>query len=260
VTRLRHPAVDAVADLIRTQAEWVDTDDGRVRIHQPCLLQQLEERLYASSGGRGGSGGGAGTMPLNTQAWDLLVEIRHDAYSWADLLGVDARQYAAHDVPRAGKPTTPPLGKLLRACAVTAATTARDRVADAIASCARRWVRLIEEIVAEQPEQRDVRGVPCPTCDALGVHEERDDPGNRRRDDGRGVFSVPALVLVLPRDDEEPPVVYCRACGWSASLGGTEAALAAAAVARWAVVWSWLQLHATRATDDLVDAEPAQAA
>jgi hypothetical protein len=113
MTRLRHPAVDAVADLIRTQAEWVDTDDGRVRIHQPCLLQQLEERLYASSGGRGGSGGGAGTMPLNTQAWDLLVEIRHDAYSWADLLGVDARQYAAHDVPA---PASPPPRRSASSC------------------------------------------------------------------------------------------------------------------------------------------------
>jgi hypothetical protein len=219
MSRARHPAVDAVAELIRTQAEWVDTDDGRVRIHQPCLLQQLEERLYASSGGRGGTGGGAGTMPLNGQAWDLLVEIRHDAYSWADLLGVDARQYAAHDVPRAGKPTTPPLGKLLRAVAVQAATTAQERVADAIAHCARRWVRQIEEIVAEQPEQRDLRGVHCPGCGWERTFEKRDDLDSPRSTNGQGTFWVPAVVLVLPREQHEPATVYCRACGWSAPFG-----------------------------------------
>lgn len=219
MSRARHPAIDAVAELIRSRDEWVTTDDGRVRIHQPCLLRQLEERLYASSSGRGGGTHGAGTLPLNTQAWDLLVEIRHNAYAWAQLLGVNASQYAAHDVPRAGKPTTPPLGKLLRAVAVQAATTAQDRVADAIASCARRWVRLIGEIVAEQPEQRDLRGVHCPGCGWERTFEKRDDPDSPRSTNGQGTFWVPAVVLVLPREHHEPATVYCRACGWSAPFG-----------------------------------------
>lgn len=251
MSRAHHPAVEAVAELIRVRTELVDTDTGPARIHQPCLLAQLEVRLYASSGGRGGTSRGADTMPLNTAAWDLLVEIRTDAYAWAAHLGVDPAPYAHADTPRAGKPTTPPIGKLLRAVAVAAATTAQDRVAEAIATAARRWARVIGEMVAEQPEQRDVRGGRCPDCAATVVHEVRDDPGNRR-DDGRGLFTTPALALVIPLDGE-PASLYCRACGWCAPLGAAEEVIRAAEAERRA--WR-LEAAATRATDDLVDAGP----
>lgn len=219
MSRTSHPAIDAVTALIRARTDVVDTDNGPIRIHQPCLLQMLIIHLHASNTGRGGTSGGADTIPLNTAAWDLLVEIRTDTYSWADLLGVDPKPYAQAGTPRPGKPATPPIGKLLRAVAVTAATTARDRVAEAIAACAKRWARQIEDMLAGQPEQRDVRGARCPDCDATSVHEVREDPGNRRRDDGRGRFTVPALALVLPHDAGDEPSLYCRACGWCAPLG-----------------------------------------
>jgi hypothetical protein len=217
--RTRHPAIDAVSALIRARPDVIDTDTGPVRRQQPCLLQMLVESLEASRSGRGAGGHGAGTLPLNTAAWDLLAEIDRDTHAWARLLGIDPAPYAVADTPRPGKPTTPPIGKLLRADAVAAATTAQDRIADVIIRGAHRWTRQIGDIIAEQPEQRDVRGANCPGCGWAITWEERDDPGSRRRDDGRGRFVVPALVLVLPRDQDEERSLYCRACGWWASLG-----------------------------------------
>lgn len=215
---VHHPAIAAVAALIRARPDVVDTDDGPIRIQQPCLLQMLIIYLHSSSSGTGGGGRGAGTIPLNTQAWDLLVEVRVATHTWAHLLAINAARYATREVPRAGKPTTPPVGKLLRAVAVEAVSSGRKPVADAVARCARRWAGRIEAMLAEQPEQRDVRGARCPECLARSVSELREDPGNRRREDGMGQFATPAIALVLPQDVDGRPVVYCRACGWWETL------------------------------------------
>lgn len=210
--RHRHPAVEAVDELIRSRDEFLETDDGRTtRIHGPCLLALLITHVHSSSRGTGG-GHTAGSVPLNTQVWDLLVEIRHNTYAWAELLEVDATRYATEDTPRAGKPTTPAIGKLLRAVAAIASSTAREPVADAITRCARRWAKQIEEIVDQQREQRGIRGGVCPWCGATEVTEERDDV-NRTRDDGRGTFRAPALVLVAAGLDETEGTIVCQACG-----------------------------------------------
>lgn len=240
MSRERWPAVDAVGELIRSRVEHVDTDTGRLRVTQPCLIAMLILHLHISSGGRGG-GHSAGSVPLNTQAWDLLVEIRHNAYAWAELLAVDPKPYAVVDTPRAGKPTTPPIGKLLRADAITAATTARDLVADAITRCARRWKTQIEEILNEQRDQRGVRGAACPECGMTETVEQRDDV-NRRRDDGQGTFWIPAVVLIAPRPGEHDHALVCVACGWQSSLGAAA------------------ELLATRLDDHQVDDQRGQAA
>jgi hypothetical protein len=259
MTRARLPAVEAVGELIRTRDELIQTDDGRTtRIHGPCLLALLITHLHASTRGNGAGGKGAGTMPLNTQAWDLLVEIRHNTYSWADLLGVDATRYAAEDTPRAGKPTTPPIGKLLRAVAAVASTTARDEVANAITRCAHRWAKQIEEIVDQQRERRGIRGGACPNCAATEVTEERDDvdrwpPRDGCRTDGKGTFRTPALVLVAPGLDEPEATLVCNACGWHAPVSAAAIHLGDQA----AVV---VHTTATRPTGSPVDDQAGQAA
>ena len=266
MTRHVYPAVEAVGALIRTRTELVDGDNGQQwRIHAPCLLQMLVIHLHASSGGTGAGGHGAGTLPINTQAWDLLVEIRHDAYAWAQLLAVDPAPYARVDTPRAGKPVTPPIGKLLRAVAVVAETTAREQVADAITRCARRWTAHIEEILAGHPEQRGVRGASCPECTTIQPYPPdlvgpRSGPQPTRtvleeRDDGSGRLvhvRVPAIVLVVVRDDDggrETPTLCCLACGWNAPL-------AAAA----SVTYPTPVHTSDTPGDDHVDGRPGQAA
>lgn len=246
MTRARYPAVDAVGELIRTRVEHVEDDLGVThRLHVPCLLQLLVVHLYSSARGAGG-GHSIGSVPLNTQAWDLLVEIRHNAHAWAELLGVDPKPYARADTPRAGKPVTPPIGKLLRAVAVTAATTAREQVADAITRCARRWATQIDEIVAGQREQRGVRGATCPACGAATVVDERDDPGSRRREDGLGSFTVPAVVVIAASEAGGEATLCCLACGWTSALRDAAPA--------------WAGWYETRPDDHRVDAEPGHAA
>lgn len=252
MSRTHHPAVEAVAELIRTRDEYLEQDDGRTtRIHGPCLLALLISHLHSSTSGTGG-GHTAGAVPLNTQAWDLLVEIRHNAYSWADLLKVDTRNYEAEDTPRAGKPTTPPVGKLLRAVAAVASTTARDEVAGAITRCARRWAKQIEEIVDQQRGQWAIRGAACPDCGATEVLEERDDV-NRARDDGRGTFRAPALVHISAGLDETEGHLVCQACGWHAPVSAAAVHL----LDQGAVV---VHTTTTRPHDHQVDDMPGRAA
>lgn len=255
----RHPAVEAVGELIRSRDELVDTDDGRTtRIHGPCLLALLLTHLHASTRGQGAGGHGAGTMPLNGQVWDLLVEIRYNTHAWAELLGIDAKRYAAEDTPRAGKPTTPAVGKLLRAAAAVASSTARDEVADTIARCARRWAKQIEGVVDQQRERRGIRGGSCPDCGATEVSEERDDvdrwpPRDGCRLDGRGTFRAPALVLVAPGLDEPEATLVCNACGWHAPVSAAAVHLGDQAV----VV---VHTTATRPADSAVDEDRGEAA
>lgn len=211
------PAVRSVEALIRTRSEVIDTDDGPIRVTQPCLLQMLITYLIRASK-NGSRGPGGASVPLDTAAWDLLVEIRYDTYAWAKLLGIDPKPYSAADTPRPGKPATPPIGKLLRAVAHEAERVARQPVADAITTCARRWARLIDEMLAGQPEQRGVRGATCPTCLTTAIMEQRDDPGNKR-DDGQGTFATPAIICVAPTDPDEPATLVCLACGWWSPLG-----------------------------------------
>lgn len=219
--RQRYPAVEAVGTLIATETLRILTDEGPKRVTQPCLLALLILHLHSSNNGRGG-GHSTGSVLLNTQAWDLLVEIRHDAYSWADLLGVDPKPYAQELPNRPGKPTTPAIGRLLRAVALEAETRARQPVADAITSCARRWAGAIKEILEEQREHHPIRGAACPECAATEIMEEAEDV-NRRRDDDKGLFRRPAVVRASPRADDETgqPTLYCNACGWTATLGAT---------------------------------------
>lgn len=252
MTRARLPAVEAVGELIRTRDELIQTDDGRTtRIHGPCLLALLISHLHSSSSGTGG-GHTAGSVPLNTQAWDLLVEIRHNTYSWAQLLDVNTRPYEVEDTARAGKPTTPPVGKLLRAVAAVASTTARDEVAGAITRCARRWAKQIEEIVDQQRDQWAIRGATCPQCGQTEVIEERDDV-NRTRDDGRGTFRAPALVHVAAGLDESEGHLVCQACGWHAPVSAAAVHL----LDQGAIV---VHTTATRPTSKAVDEDRGQAA
>lgn len=217
MSRQQHPAIDAVADLIRVRPDTIDTDDGPLRVTRPCLLTMLTTYLIHASK-NGGKGSGGATVPLDTAAWDLLAEIRHDTYAWADLLGINPQPYALEVANRPGKPSTPPIGRLLRAVTHEAVRVGRDQVADTINRLARSWARQIEEMLAGEPEQRHVRGATCPVCLADSVHELRDDPGNRRRDDGRGTFATPAIVLVDGQDGD-PPTLVCLACGWWSPLG-----------------------------------------
>lgn len=259
MSRTRHPAIDAVAELIRARDQLVDTDDGRTtRIHGPCLLALLITHLHASTRGTGAGGHGASTMPLNSQVWDLLVEIRTNTYTWAELLGIDAARYALEDTPRAGKPTTPAVGKLLRAVAAVATSTAREPVAEAITRCARRWAKQIEEIVDQQRERRGIRGATCPACGASEITEERDDvdrwpPRDGCRTDGKGTFRAPALVLVAAGLDEAEATLVCNACGWHAPVSAAAVHLGQAD----AVV---VHTTTTRPNDHPVDDAPGQAA
>jgi hypothetical protein len=217
------PAVRSVEALIRTRSELIDTDDGPVRVTQPCLLQMLITYLIRASK-NGGRGAGGASVPLDTAAWDLLVEIRYNTHAWAQLLGIDPKPYSAADTPRPGKPATPPIGKLLRAVAHEAERVARQPVADAITTCARRWARLIEEMLAGQPEQRGVRGARCPACATEEIMEEREDverwpPRNGCRTDGKGTFRAPAIVCIAATEPDEPATLCCLACGWWSPLG-----------------------------------------
>lgn len=230
MSRTRYPAVEAVGALIRARPDWIDTDDGPRRITHPCLLAMLEDGLlHASAAGRGG-GHSAGSILIDTTAWDLLAEIRYDTHYWARELGINSGNYATPDTPRPGKPATPALGKLLRAAAVVASTTARDGIADSITTQARRWTRQIEEMLADTPrEQRHLRGAECPACVTIQPYPRwrigpRSGPQPTRwvsedREDGLR-YQVPAIVLVTPRadaDDREPTLV-CLACGWHGRL------------------------------------------
>jgi hypothetical protein len=255
VSRTRYPAVDAVAALIRPRDQLVDTDDGRTtRVPGPCLLQLLIIYRHAVSTSRGAGGNGAGTVPLNTEALDLLNEINLAAHTWAqpDHLDIDVKAYAVAPANRPGKPITPPLGLLLRACAVKASTEGHDGIADGITRLANQWARRIEEIVDKERDHRDLRGT-CPTCGADQVLEERDDPGNRRRLDGRGTFRRPALILVAPRLDETEGTLCCLACGWHAPVSAAAVHL----LDQGAVV---VHTTTTRPDDHQVDDAPGQAA
>jgi hypothetical protein len=231
------PAVRSVEALIRTRSELVDTDDGPIRVTQPCLLHMLTAYLLRASKNGARGAGALGTIPLDSNAWDLLVEIRYDTYAWAKLLGINPEPYAKADTPRPGKPATPPIGKLLRAVAHEAERVARQPVADAITTCARRWARQIQEMLAGQPEQRGVRGATCPACATTMIWETRDDPGNRT-EEGKGTFATPAIVLVASQEPDEPSTLVCLACGW----------------------WSPLGLALVDTPDQPVDEDPAQAA
>lgn len=251
MSRPRYPAVEAVGQLIATDTLRILTDEGPRRVTQPCLLALLILHLHSSSNGRGG-GHSAGSVLLNTQAWDLLQEIRYDTYAWADLLGIDPKPYAAELANRPGKPTTPAIGRLLRAVALEAETRARQPVADAITSCARRWASAIRDILEDQREHHPIRGAACPDCAATEIMEEAEDL-NRRRDDDKGLFRRPAVVRTSPRADDPDgqPTLYCNACGWSATLG---AAAELTAGIRAVVV------DTTHPDDHGVDETPGQAA
>jgi hypothetical protein len=237
------PAVRSVEALIRTRSELVDTDHGAIRVTQPCLLHMLTAYLLRASKNGGRGAGALGTIPLDSTAWDLLVEIRYDTYAWAKLLGINPEPYAHADTPRPGKPATPPIGKLLRAVAHEAERVARQPVADAITTCARRWARQITEMLAGQPEQRGVRGATCPACATTEILEERDDvdrwpPRDGCRTDGKGSFRTPAIVCVAADEPDEPSTLVCLACGW----------------------WSPLGLALVDTPDQPVDEDPAEAA
>lgn len=251
MSRTRYPAVEAVGQLIATDTLRILTDEGPRRITQPCLLALLILHLHSSSNGRGG-GHSAGSVLLNTQAWDLLVEIRYNTHAWADLLGVDVKPYAAELPNRPGKPSTPPIGRLLRAVALTAETTARQAVADAITTAAKRWANAIREILEEQREHHPIRGAACPGCAATEILEEREDV-NRRRQDDKGTFRAPAVARVNPRADDEAgqPMLYCNACGWHATLGAAAELIAGIKA---------VAVDPTRPDNQPVDAEPGQAA
>jgi hypothetical protein len=60
----------------------------------PCLLAQLTDALTPSAGS-GGRKGAASRIPVNADAWDLLVEIATNVHGWADHLGVDRKPYRA---------------------------------------------------------------------------------------------------------------------------------------------------------------------
>ena len=212
------PAARSVEALIRTRSEIIDTDDGPIRATQPCLLTMLTTYLVHATK-NGGRGPGGASAPIDPAAWDLKREIELKTYTWADLLGINPKPYAQADTPRPGKPATPPIGKLLRAVAHEAERVARQPVADAITTCSRRWARQIEEMLAGEPEQRGVRGATCPACATTEITEVRDDPGNRRRDDGLGSFRTPAIVLIAATEPDEPPTLVCLACGWWSPLG-----------------------------------------
>lgn len=218
MSRQQHPAIDAVAELIRARPDTIETDDGPLRVTRPCLLAMLINYLIHASK-NGGRGAGDASVPLDTAAWDLLVEIRTDTYTWADLLGINPQPYAAEVANRPGKPSTPPIGRLLRAVTHEAVRVGRTSVADTINRLARNWTGRIEEMLAGEPDQRGIRGARCPVCLADSVHEERDDPGSRRRDDGKGTFTAPAVVLLTATEPDEPATLVCLACGWWSPLG-----------------------------------------
>lgn len=71
----------------------------------PCLLAQLVEALESSSGGHGGRTGPGARIPVNTDAYDLWMEIASNVHGWAAYLHVDRRAYVGPlGVKRAARP------------------------------------------------------------------------------------------------------------------------------------------------------------
>lgn len=230
----RHPAVIAVGQLIATETMRIEiTPTVAYTVRAPCLLQQLVDAIGVGleTGGRGVPGS---RPPIAVEAWDLWVEVTHNAHAWAGLLGVDARRYVTPE-PAGARPVnvrgTPPAGRLLRAVALQAVTTGRDLVADAITRCAERWARQITAMLTGAVEQRAIRGAGCPTCTEIrpyprGLIGPWAGPQHtttiieEREENGRLVpYRVPAIVLVVREQGQDRlRWLVCRACGWSDAL------------------------------------------
>jgi hypothetical protein len=213
---LTHAALQAVAELIRTQTLRIEYDgipDLAYQLRAPCLLAQLAGLVGvgSESGGRGIPGP---RPTINVDVLDLWVEIVTDTAGWCDLLGIDRRTLrdpmpAADDVH-----TTPAAGKLLRSCAATAISKGFDEVADRIRHNATTWRHRIEALLTGHTEQRGVRGATCPECQATSVVDLRDEGDRQVR------YRVPAIALVV-REHQGDALrwLVCNACGWHQPLG-----------------------------------------
>ena len=167
----------------------VDPETG-VRTHQTrlraALLDELERAVGASIG-RGGGGGGRGTVgiPLDGRAFDLLARIRRS-------LDQDWRRVAGPQPHR--HPTT--------ATRLTAWHRAFMSTGPVAAEC-EVWSRTLDEWAASirsllAPTRLREVLAPCPLC------------GAERTESASDEGAVRALVVMLPVEAE--PTLECRAC------------------------------------------------
>lgn len=197
-------AMIAVGELIKTQRLRVDvTPTVGYDVKAPCLLAQLYEAIGLGSE-RGGRGVPGSRPNVAVDALDLWTWIATDAHAWADSLGLARRDPQPHHA-------IPWIGRLLRSCAATAASTGRAETAERIERNAETWARLIRAMLTGQVEQRGVRGAKCPECETTSLIETR-------REERRDVeYRVPAIILVT-RDIDGAGVLRwltCLSCGWN---------------------------------------------
>lgn len=213
---MTHPALEAVAELIRTQTMRIEFDDIPAlayKLRAPCLLAQLATLVGVGSetGGRGVPGS---RPTVNVDAIDLWTEIVTATAAWCQHLGIDRKPLRSQATLRAVDPDTdtetPAAGKLLRSCAATAISRGHTEVADRIRASATTWTHRITAMLTGHHEQRGVRGAACPECAATTVVDLRDEGDRQVR------YRVPAIALVVR---ETLRWVVCNACGWHQLLG-----------------------------------------
>jgi hypothetical protein len=295
MSRTRYPAVEAVAELIRTRTMRIDiTATTGYTVRSPCLLQQLADAL-----GTGGENGGRGiptSRPLIApDAWDLWADIHRTTTRWAQILGLDISRYQPEPAPpprprshpaparhiERGErcpssdlladqcahcrgadltpdldptawmpparprqlttirvdqaidddPVTTPIGRLLHAVAIHAATARPGpRGADAVERRVREWHTRIDTLLAGVVQERGLRDAECPQCASIRPYPRnligpRSGPQptttviEEREEEGRLVpYTVPAIVLVTREYGDVLAWLVCRACGWTKPL------------------------------------------